>query len=131
MSPGLREHRRDATSPPVTGDYRGRRHWAHTENGDNGTAELREDQKDSDSIPPYEILDVILDDIFKNGIGSDLDNLIEKGFNPKSIKKVRTLYLNSEYKRRQLVQTIKVSESAFGIGRRYPVLKHLRFENIN
>jgi len=91
------------------------------------TAELRENQKDSDSIPPYEILDTILEEIIENGIGSEFENLINKDFDINTIKKVRNLYLNSEYKRRQLVQTIKVSESAFGIGRRYPVLKRIKF----
>ncbi|MFX1280097.1 MAG: NAD+ synthase [Promethearchaeota archaeon] len=91
------------------------------------TAELRENQKDSDSLPPYEILDVILEVIIENGIGSELKDLINRGFDIETIRKVRNLYLNSEYKRRQLVQTIKVSESAFGIGRRYPVLKKIKF----
>ena len=89
------------------------------------TAELRENQKDSDSLPPYEILDVILEEIIENGIGSEPKDLVNRGFDIETIKKVRNLYLNSEYKRRQLVQSIKISESAFGIGRRYPVLKKI------
>ncbi len=89
------------------------------------TAELRENQKDSDSIPPYEVLDVILEEIIENGIDSEYRSLKQKGFDNNTINKVKRLYLNSEYKRRQLVQTIKVSESAFGIGRRYPVLKKI------
>jgi len=91
------------------------------------TAELRENQKDSDSLPPYEILDIILEEIVKFGIGSELSHLAEKGIDITTINRVRKLYLNSEYKRRQLVQSIKVSESAFGIGRRYPVLKRVNF----
>lgn len=89
------------------------------------TAELKEDQKDSDSLPPYEILDKILEEIIDNGIGDELTRLKEEGMDTETIKRVRRLYLNSEYKRRQLVQSIKVSESAFGIGRRYPVLKRI------
>ncbi|MFX1317092.1 MAG: NAD+ synthase [Promethearchaeota archaeon] len=92
------------------------------------TAELRENQKDSDSLPPYKILDVILEEIIENGIGSEFEHLKHLGYDANTINKVRNLYLNSEYKRRQLVQTIKVSESAFGIGRRYPVLKKLNFK---
>ena len=95
------------------------------------TAELRENQKDSDSLPPYDILDQILKEIIQNGIGSDLEQSLEKKVGIETINKVKRLYLNSEYKRRQLVQTIKVSESAFGIGRRYPVLKHLRFDDLS
>ena len=91
------------------------------------TAELRENQKDSDSLPPYEILDIILEEIVEHGIGSELEHLKEKGIDSDTINRVRKLYLNSEYKRRQLVQTIKVSASAFGIGRRYPVLKKIKF----
>ena len=95
------------------------------------TAELRENQKDSDSLPPYEILDQILKEIIQNGIGSNLEQSLEKKVGKETINKVKRLYLNSEYKRRQLVQTIRVSESAFGIGRKYPVLKRLRFNNVN
>jgi len=91
------------------------------------TAELRQNQKDSDSLPPYEILDKILEEIIEHGIGDELNHLKGKGINAETIKKVRRLYLNSEYKRRQLVQTIKISASAFGIGRRYPVLKRIKF----
>ncbi len=91
------------------------------------TAELRENQKDSDSLPPYETLDLILEEIVKHGVGSELEHLQKKGIDAETVLKVRRLYLNSEYKRRQLVQSIKISESAFGIGRRYPVLKRLKF----
>jgi len=94
------------------------------------TAELRKNQKDSDSLPSYEILDVILEEIIENGIGLEPDHLLNKGIDLKTIERVRKLYLNSEYKRRQLVQTIKISKSAFGIGRRYPVLKRLRYDDI-
>jgi NAD+ synthase (glutamine-hydrolysing) len=91
------------------------------------TAELRENQKDSDSLPPYSVLDLILEEIIEHGIGSEFKNLEGQNISKAIINKVRNLYLNSEYKRRQLVQTIKVSESAFGIGRRYPVLKRIKF----
>jgi len=91
------------------------------------TAELRENQKDSDSLPPYETLDSVLEEIIEHGIGNEFDNLKQKGIDKDTILKVRKLYLNSEYKRRQLVQTIRISPSAFGIGRRYPVLKRLEF----
>jgi NAD+ synthase (glutamine-hydrolysing) len=91
------------------------------------TAELRENQKDEDSLPPYSILDQILEAIVKHGIGSELVHLQERGIDTETINRVRRLYLNSEFKRRQLVQSIKVSESAFGTGRRYPVLKRLKF----
>ena len=91
------------------------------------TAELRENQKDEDSLPPYRILDQILDEIVKHGIGNELEHLKKRGIDSETINRVRRLYLNSEFKRRQLVQSIKVSESAFGTGRRYPVLKRLKF----
>ncbi len=91
------------------------------------TAELRENQKDSDSLPEYSKLDLILKEIIDHGIGSEINTLEKEGIDKKTINKVRRLYLNSEYKRRQLVQSIKISESAFGIGRRYPVLKRIKF----
>ncbi len=91
------------------------------------TAELREKQKDSDSLPTYNLLDIILEEIIKHGIGSELEALKSKGIEKETIDRVRTLYLKSEYKRRQLVQSIKISESAFGIGRKYPVLKNIPF----
>ena len=91
------------------------------------TAELKENQQDSDTLPPYEKLDLILKEIIEHGIGSELKHLQEYGITSNTINRIRRLYLNSEYKRRQLVQTIKVSASAFGIGRRYPVLKRLKF----
>ncbi len=91
------------------------------------TAELRENQKDSDSIPVYETLDAILGEIIENGIGNEFDTLKDRGIDMETVLKVRKLYLNSEYKRRQLVQSIKVSDSAFGIGRRYPVLKRIKY----
>lgn len=93
------------------------------------TAELRENQKDTDFLPPYETLDKILETITKSGIGAEMDHLINQGIDMKTIKRVEKLYLSSEYKRRQLVQTIKVSESAFGIGRKYPVLKRIDIED--
>lgn len=92
------------------------------------TAELRENQKDSDSLPPYKILDQILQAIINYGIGNEeqyLDSKIENS----TLNKIRRLYLNAEFKRRQLVQSIKVSSSAFGIGRRYPVLKKINLPN--
>jgi len=91
------------------------------------TAELRENQKDEDSLPPYSTLDLILKEIIEHGIGSELDHLKKHNIDKETINYVRKLYLNSEFKRRQLVQSIKVSESAFGIGRRYPVLKRINF----
>ena len=57
------------------------------------TAELRENQKDSDSLPSYEILDIILEDIVKYGIGSDLKHLEEKKISPETINKVRKLHM--------------------------------------
>jgi len=93
------------------------------------TAELREDQKDSDSLPPYEILDQILQIIINHGIGNEQEYLDTNKIDISTINKVRSLYLNAEFKRRQLVQSIKVSPSAFGIGRRYPVLKKINLSD--
>jgi NAD+ synthase (glutamine-hydrolysing) len=91
------------------------------------TAELRENQKDEDSLPPYSILDLILKEIIEHGIEFEFNHLKKKGIKQGKIDQVIKLYLNSEFKRRQLVQSIKVSENTFGIGRRYPVLKRIKF----
>jgi NAD+ synthase (glutamine-hydrolysing) len=93
------------------------------------TAELRENQKDSDSLPPYEILDQILQVIINHGIGNEEEYLDMNEIDISTLNKVRRLYLNAEFKRRQLVQSIKVSPSAFGIGRRYPVLKKINLSD--
>lgn len=83
------------------------------------TAELRPDQKDEDSLPPYNILDPILYELIENNKSED--DIIELGFDKEDIQKITRLLFLSEYKRRQSPPGIKVSSKAFGKERRYPI----------
>ncbi|OLS14152.1 MAG: nad+ synthetase [Promethearchaeota archaeon CR_4] len=85
------------------------------------SAELRANQKDTDSLPPFQELDAILFEMVENNL--DVDAIVAKGIsNLATVKRVEQLYMMAEYKRAQLVQTIKVSPKTFGIGRRMPIL---------
>lgn len=85
------------------------------------SAELRENQEDAQSLPPYEILDPILDGLLSNRY-SPMD-LIKIGYNQEQVHKVFTLYTKSEYKRRQFCPIIKIKPKSFGFGYRVPILK--------
>lgn len=83
------------------------------------SAELREDQKDQDSLPPYEILDAILEMYVEQDMS--IDAMIAEGFDESIVRwVVRTVDLN-EYKRRQAAPGIKVTTRAFGRDRRMPI----------
>ena len=88
------------------------------------TAELRENQKDSDSLPSYEELDKILEGLVEYELSTK--ELEEKGFALKSIKKVENLLYISEYKRRQSAPGVKISLRNFGRDRRYPITNKFR-----
>lgn len=83
------------------------------------SAELAPDQKDSDSLPPYEILDPILRRYVE--LDESADEIIAAGFSPEDVNRVIWLVNSSEYKRRQAAIGTKISERAFGRDRRYPV----------
>lgn len=84
------------------------------------SAELRPDQKDSDSLPPYEVLDLILEDYVEDS-KSAAEIARAHGFDVKLVDKVIRLIERSEYKRQQAAPGIKISEKAFGVGRRFPI----------
>jgi NAD+ synthase/NAD+ synthase (glutamine-hydrolysing) len=84
------------------------------------SAELRPDQKDSDSLPPYEILDAILEDYVED-LHSAEKIASERGFDLELVKRVIRLVERSEYKRQQAAPGIKISTKAFGYGRRFPI----------
>ena len=84
------------------------------------SAELRPDQKDSDSLPPYEILDRILEEYVEN-LKSAPEIAALTGFDHDVITFVIGLINRSEYKRQQAAPGIRISTKAFGIGRRYPI----------
>jgi len=84
------------------------------------SAELRADQKDSDTLPPYDVLDTILEDYVED---SHSAAQIEKdrGFDPALIRRVMRMVDRAEYKRQQAAPGIKISAKAFGYGRRFPI----------
>lgn len=85
------------------------------------SAELRPDQKDEDSLPPYEILDGILEGYVERGLSSK--DLIEQGYDPAVVKDmIRKVDLN-EYKRKQAAPGLKLTPLAFGVGRRIPIVQ--------
>jgi NAD+ synthase (glutamine-hydrolysing) len=83
------------------------------------SAELRPDQTDQDTLPPYDLLDAILHEHLENGL--DRDALLARGFPPAVVEQVVTMVLRSEYKRRQAAPGLKITGKAFGPGRRYPI----------
>jgi len=84
------------------------------------SAELRPDQTDQDSLPPYEILDRILEGWVVRR--ASVDQLVSEGLDREAVLQVVRLIDRAEYKRRQAAPGIKISSKAFGIGRRYPIV---------
>lgn len=87
------------------------------------SAELREDQHDQQSLPPYLVLDAILEGILSYRLSTN--DLIAKGFSREDVEKVFRLYTISEYKRLQFCPIIKVRPKSFGFGHRIPITKRL------
>ncbi|MBK26345.1 MAG: NAD(+) synthase [Halobacteriovorax sp.] len=85
------------------------------------SAELREDQEDQQSLPPYERLDAILEGILSYRLSSE--DLIASGFDKHEVDKTYQLYKRSEYKRAQFCPIIKVKPKSFGFGYRVPICK--------
>jgi NAD+ synthase (glutamine-hydrolysing) len=84
------------------------------------SAELRPDQKDTDSLPEYEILDEILFSFIElNQSPGEIEN---KGFDPEVVKKVIRMVNINEYKRFQAAPILRVSSKAFGFGRKMPLV---------
>ncbi len=86
------------------------------------TAELKPDQKDQDTLPPYELLDKILKEYIEND--KTYREIVEMGFNEKVVKKVVSMVDRNEYKRRQSPPGIKITPKAFGKDRRMPITNH-------
>jgi NAD+ synthase (glutamine-hydrolysing) len=83
------------------------------------SAELRPGQRDEDSLPPYSVLDPILDGYVEQDLGRD--QLIQRGFRPQDVELVIRLVDRAEYKRRQAPPGIKITSRAFGRDRRVPI----------
>jgi NAD+ synthetase len=83
------------------------------------SAELRPDQKDEDSLPPYALLDRILEGAIDDGLGAK--DLVAQGMPEAMVHRVIAMVARAEYKRRQAAPGIKISPKAFGFGRRMPI----------
>jgi NAD+ synthase (glutamine-hydrolysing) len=84
------------------------------------SAELRPNQKDSDSLPDYPILDRVLYQYIELRQGPK--EIIAQGFDPALVKRILRLVNMNEYKRNQFCPIIRVSSKAFGVGRRLPIV---------
>ncbi len=83
------------------------------------SAELRPDQKDTDSLPPYEILDPIMEAYVEDDLG--IDEIVARGHDRTTVDRVVRLIDRAEYKRRQAAPGIKITPKAFGRDRRMPI----------
>ena len=88
------------------------------------SAELRPDQKDSDSLPPYEVLDPILEAFIEEDLS--VDEIAARGFDRATVARVLDLVQRNEYKRRQAPPGVRVSRRAFGRDWRYPITSGYR-----
>jgi NAD+ synthetase len=84
------------------------------------SAELRPDQKDSDTLPPYEILDAVLEDYVEESRTAE-QIAGDHGFDLELVRRVIRMVERSEYKRQQAAPGLKISGKAFGYGRRFPI----------
>ena len=85
------------------------------------SAELRPEQTDQDSLPPYELLDEILELYIIGDLGAA--EIVAKGFDSDLVERIVTMVGRAEHKRRQAAPVIKVSARAFGMGRRMPIAR--------
>jgi len=83
------------------------------------SAELAPDQKDTDSLPEYEILDEILENYVELDMG--LEDIVAAGFERETVRRVLRLIDMNEYKRRQAAPGVRITKRAFGRDRRYPI----------
>ena len=88
------------------------------------SAELRPDQKDEDSLPPYDVLDAILERYVVEG--QSVNEIIAADFDADTVRRIARLIDLNEYKRRQAAPGLKVTSKAFGVGRRIPVAQRYR-----
>ena len=94
------------------------------------SAELRPDQKDQDSLPPYPILDEVLTGLIEDELS--VAEVVANGqgrFDRTLVKRIERLVLIAEYKRRQAAPGVKLTKKAFGIGRKYPITNGYRDES--
>ncbi len=83
------------------------------------SAELRPDQTDQDSLPPYDVLDAVLERLVEDE--DSVADVVAAGFDPALVKRIRGMLLRAEYKRRQAPPGVRITTRAFGRDRRYPI----------
>jgi NAD+ synthase len=88
------------------------------------TAELREGQKDQDTLPPYEVLDDILECLVENEM--PLADIVARGHPSETVQRIERLLTLAEYKRRQAAPGVKITDRHFGRDRRYPITNRFR-----
>jgi NAD+ synthase len=84
------------------------------------TAELKHNQTDQDTLPPYDLLDEVLENLNEKDIG--IDAMVERGYDRPLVLRVWRMLLGAEYKRRQAPPGVKVTGRSFGRDRRYPIV---------
>ena len=89
------------------------------------SAELRPDQKDTDSLPPYDVLDPILEAFIEEDLS--VQEIADKGFDRVTVGRVLEMVKRNEYKRRQAPPGVRISARAFGRDWRYPITSGYRF----
>jgi NAD+ synthase len=88
------------------------------------TAELRENQTDQDSLPPYDVLDAILERLVERE--EPIAKIVAEGFDRETVMRVERMLHLAEYKRRQAAPGVKVTLKNFGRDRRYPIVNRFR-----
>jgi NAD+ synthase len=88
------------------------------------SAELSEGQTDQDTLPPYDVLDAILDGLVEQDLR--VADLLARGHDPETVRQVERLLNRAEYKRRQAAPGVKISARNLGRDRRYPVVNGFR-----
>ena len=88
------------------------------------TAELKPDQKDEDTLPPYNVLDEILDGLNERDLS--IDDVVAEGHDRELVLRIWRMLLGAEYKRRQAPPGVKITGRSFGRDRRYPIVNAFR-----
>ncbi|MFD9901197.1 NAD+ synthase [Mesorhizobium sp. UC74_2] len=88
------------------------------------SAELRPNQTDQDSLPPYPVLDDILECLVENEMG--VDDIVKRGHDRATVERIEHLLYIAEYKRRQAAPGVKITKKNFGRDRRYPITNRFR-----
>lgn len=90
------------------------------------SAELRKDQKDSDSLPEYDVLDAILKELIEKE--AELDEIVNQGYDLKLVKRISNLLFLAEYKRFQAAPGVRITTRNLSRDRRYPITNKFRFK---